>query len=188
MLKKMKLLAMAVGVLVVFAIPAAASATPVITHEGASVETVTATQDPENLVLTSFTVELSPLRCESIDLHIELSVDNTSEATGEGEGTATNCGDPAPPPNGALVEVTEIEIEHIAVFSNTTGEATFNFVYDVDGVLQNCSLGGTVGLTYAHGSNTITIAPPNALTGSPTLCPSGDIQGSFILDGEVDFA
>jgi hypothetical protein len=182
MIKKMMLLVAAVGVLAAFAVPAAASAAPLLVNsKGAAVSKVTITQDPSALVKT--VTSAGTLGCETIDVTAALSKDTETEAVGSGSGSAGNC-----KVNGSVpATITSITASSLILKSNTTGTAKFSFLYDVPlGGLSGCTLTGTVGLTYAHKTNTVSIGTPNTLTGSGTGCPtSGTITGSFVLEETV---
>jgi hypothetical protein len=178
MIKKLMLLAMAVG-LVVFAAPAFASAAPLVTDlEGGTATSVTATQDPEDPVITHLLGGLGQLECSAIDLSIGLESNEEESAMGSGTGTATGCHDGLAP-----VNITEINVSTITLNAGGTGSASFTFKYDVPALgLTNCEFSGTVGLSFVTNSSTITITEPNALTGSAGCPPAATITGSFVLD------
>jgi hypothetical protein len=177
MIKKLMLLAMAVG-LVVFAAPAFASASSLVTNgEEEAATSVTATQDPEDPVITHLLGGLGQWECETIDLSIGLESNEEEEAMGSGTGAGTGCHD------GLAPISTEINISTITLNAGGTGTASLTFKYSIPALgLTNCEFSGTVGLGFATDSSTFTITSPNALTGSAGCPPSVTITGSFVLD------
>ena len=183
-MKKLILLAMAVGAMFVYAIPTSASAATLLTTStGGSPTSVTVTQDPSNVVQIS--TPLGVTTCEAIDFGIDVTKNTETEAKGNGtSGKFSTKGCLA----GGLVpiEITNIEVSSISFTNKTVGSATLLFTEDIPALgLSDCNLHGTVGLAYAHKTNTVTITSPNALTGGggSASCPtSGTIKGSFILE------
>jgi hypothetical protein len=194
MLKKMMLLAMAVGALVAFAAPAIAQAETVIT-DTEELPATTMTAFSSNLTTTT---AVGILDCNTVN--ITGNVTNGTPATlSEIHGTATSDVHPfstigeCPVRNGEGTPITGARITAIsghAELEGGTGTASFDFTYDVTvapGVfLSGCTF-TTSGAALTYSGDNITL--DNAvLTGSgPAGCSTtGELSGDLTLDGSVD--
>jgi hypothetical protein len=183
MAKKLILLAMAVGALLAFALPAVASAQQITNSEGEPAANVTA--------VSTNTVTNVPgglqLGCTTVNLAVNLT-SNTPE-TSAGILTGTAEGNPYVSPQthtgacstntGTPVQITSINGSiHLASGANT---ASFNYAYDIAGVIP-CTFEGAGTVTYVPGSDEISVVAPG--TGAGEGCPPvGTVEGSFtVLD------
>ena len=196
MLKKMMLLAMAVGAIVAFAAPAMAQATTTVTGtDGKAASTFTATS-------SNLTTQTSVGRLACNTVHITGNVSNGADATLSGiHGTATSdihpfntaaeC--PILGPLGEVVTAARItSISGEMTLEGGSGEAEFGFHFDVTiapGVLATCDYNTSGGAALTYSGSVITITPPGAeLVGTgETGCPTeGTLDGELTLDGSID--
>jgi hypothetical protein len=194
MLKKIMLLAMAVGALVAFAAPAMAQAETVITDtEGEPATTITAFSSNSALMTVWGITD-----CNAVNLAGHVT--NGSPATlSEIQGTATSDVHPfsttgeCPLRNGEGVPITGLRFTAIsghAELEGGSGTVSFDFTYDLTvapGVfLSGCTF-TTEGaaLTYDEAGS---IALEFVLTGGgPAGCPlAGGLSGDLALDGTID--
>lgn len=187
MIKKLTMLAMAVGALVAFAVPAAASATPLIHDEkGEPVNHVTAVS--ENTISVT---NLGTLECSTVELTIEVTENTTTTAHGHGDGAAfgtppSHEGPCLTEPLGLDVHINRVEVNTIHLNDDGTGSATFEFDFVITGVTE-CTVGGDADVSYVPGSSTLSIdGDLKTLSGGP-LCPdeSSTISGDFDLQPGV---
>lgn len=174
-IKKMMLLALSVGALVAFAVPAVAQAAE-LKENGVKLglhSLVTATST--NLETTTAG---GALFCAKTTIHGEI----------------TNAGGPGKEvritPSSTTVESCEITgVGPVAVtnpsvgvigFAGGTGSAaSATFIADIP---QECHFAGAVGFTYVNGSSTFSV-PGSVLAGTGSGCPpEGTIAGSFSLE------
>ena len=177
-MKKLTLLAMAIGALLAFAIPAAASAaTGQLTENGVPLKTGATFLATSTNVTT--TTEAGKLSCEKVTLDLIVSSNSSSGSAASGSGTSSGClleGVNIP------VNITTITIKSITL-SSTGGKATFSFTFDSEGAkLKDCTITGTnVPVTWTPGTDTVHIA--GSVVGSGSGCPtSGTIAGDFTLE------
>lgn len=185
MIKKMMLLAVSAAAVVAFAVPATASATPLIHDEN---------KDAANHVIavSSNTVSetgLGKLNCATVELTITLTHNTTETASGHGDGVAFGTPEGSHEPGEHCASAFgAIEVEHVTVTSiqlDDEGTGSANFLFVVSS-LPGCTVEGTAGLTYS--GNTLSLVN-GTLTGSPAGIPcsflDGKISGDFTLQNNV---
>lgn len=175
MIKKLTLLAMAVGALVAFAVPSMASAA-VTNSLGEAAETVDAVSENTVSVTNGGTLD-----CDTVELNLSLTPETTAHYTGSGtaEGTTgSHEGACEITQNKTPVTVTSI---NATVNLNGGGTGTASFSYSIlVGHAVPCVIDGTANVTYTPGSDVITLKE-GKLTGTSTSpCPTaGTISGDF---------
>ena len=180
MIKKLTLLAMAVGALVAFAVPAAASANVQLTNSGgkpiAANTTITATSTNAQTATSNGT-----LTCESVTVGAILTK-NTPETVllsdDEGSGSATGC----------KVKETSLPVTITPTFEElhlTTAGATasFSFVAHLGGVGgPKCTYTGVaVPVTYTPGTSSISVSGTLTGSGVAPCSATAAFTGTFAL-------
>ncbi len=176
MAKKLSLLMAAVAVLV-FAVPAMASAAPTATNSktGEVLKPGTAvTATGTDVTLTFATI--GNLTCGHLNFTGTLTKNNDTEGV-ESESinqfTSAECTNK----NGA-VNFTEIRI-HTTITASGTVKITIKFVFDLGGL--TCTFNGTnVAGAYSPGTDTITFTEATGLNGG--ACGTAKLDGSFTME------
>jgi hypothetical protein len=192
MVKKLMLLAMAVGALVAFAAPAMAQANVTLTNEAGealeSGEGITATGSDLETVTAAGT-----LFCNEVNLSGEVGSNGGATATAENiSGTATFDGSPACPVLVGGEPVTQAVITNIsasvAFAGGGNGTASFSFTYDLfvsptEAIMCTFATSSPAAITYTTGPPAVVTVPGAALTGTGELgCPStGTLHGHLTL-------
>lgn len=186
MFKKLMLLAVSVTALVAFAVPAVAQGSAIITNaEGEAAQTITAFSSDTKSKTAGGT-----LFCNEIEMHIEISQNDTEKATGSGTGSAKHEGTQEceiVEAGAKVVTVTQVSIPHIQINGNGTGSATFTYVYDIPGPTK-CHFEGTAGITYTAPTNKIAISGTltgKKIEGAGNCSTTGSIAGNFTVKDET---
>jgi hypothetical protein len=181
MIKKMMLLAMAVGALVALAAPAAQAIE--LKEGGKALKTgVEVTATSTNLVTTTASGTLS---CELVTIHGTLAKNGPAVEIKPTTTTTKNCSINAGEKGVHSATITSPAVGTISVVNQGVGSASaVTFLADIPDFALECHFSGTAGFTYVSGSSTLTVAAASSvLTGSGTNCPtSGTLEGSFSLE------
>jgi hypothetical protein len=177
-IKKMMLLATAVGALVALAAPAAQA---IELKEGTkALKTgVEVTAKSTDLVTTTASGTLS---CTLVTVHGTLLKNGPAVEIGSTFTTTENCSLSTPTVHSATI--TQPSVGTISVVNQGVGSASaVTFIADIPDFALECHFAGTAGFTYVSGSSTLTVASASSvLTGSGTNCPtSGTLEGVFHL-------
>ena len=187
MIKKLTLLAMAVGAIAALAAPGIASATT-LTSEGNVIppETaITGTADNAEVRLETETETFGTLECEEIMLGGEVTKNEGGTAEGQGAGESTTSG--CTLEGGPSVTVHDIEIIHLSSSEvmGETGTGKFSAKYSADlpgGVTCNFNTGGEVGVFhFVLGTDKLIITPTAV---SNPGCGESTLQGEVTLETE----
>jgi hypothetical protein len=170
MAKKLTLLAMVVGALVAFAIPAMASASELTGAGVGSIVTGTSTNAKTK-------TSLGTLTCEKVVINTKVTANGpTVTAEQSGAGTTSVC------KLGAnSISITNIEVKTLSAKSATSGTANFAFQADLPGGLlcSYASKEGTTPVEYTSGGSSIKVA--GTLTATPAACGTATFEGDFAL-------
>jgi len=187
MIKKMMLLAVSAAAVVAFAVPAAASATPLL-HDANEKAANNVTAVSENTISTT---GLGKLECTTVELSITATENTTTTAHGSGSGAAFGT-----PPLGherdepclggtGHVVISRVAVNTVHLDDDGTGHASFEF--DISSPVQ-CTVDGTAGISYTPGGTTLTLVN-GTLEGTPRTFPcnllDGTISGDFTLQEGV---
>jgi hypothetical protein len=181
MIKKLTLLAMAIGALVAFAVPAMASADVRLTDALGTVEVpsdITGTSGNAQTVTANGT-----LVCEEV--HVTATVTTNTEATVFASGKSATANKCKVLQTGTPVVITPT-LENIHITTGGTKTASFKFVAHIGGVGgPKCEYGGTVPVSYTSGSSSL--HAEGTLTGSSGVAPcnlTAAFSGDFALSNE----
>jgi len=175
MFKKLTLLAMAVVALVVFAVPAAAQAEPIVTDSlGEEATHITAVS--ENTVSTT---PVGKLECDTVDLTLTGSTGKYhGSGTAKGGATEPHAG-PCASSAGFHVHITSIT----AAVDLPAKTASFTYAYQLTtpmGTLSCTFTASEAAVSYTSGSDKISVS--GSMTGSgPGCATSGSISGEFTV-------
>jgi hypothetical protein len=166
MLKKMMLLAMAVGAIAAFAAPAMAQASVELSDsEGTLPIGAEVTATSHNLV--TFSPVLGTLTCERVTIHGDVTENGESSIHIEETNTETEGCSPAP--------ITIAESGDITIEEGGTGLAEES-LFQVAGA---CNFEGSPGFAYETNTDEIEIAGEFQFNGN---CGPGDMSGNFTLE------
>lgn len=179
MFKKLILLAMAVAALVVFVVPAAAQAEPIVTNaEGEDSAEITAVST--NLKITS---GLGTIECGTVDLHLSGGTGHyEGTGTGVGAGTGQHFG-PCQTSSGLVVHMDSITAT-LQLWGGGFGSMSATYIYRITtpfGTLPCDFNASAYSVTYTPTGSRFKVGGP--LTGSGGAgCPStGVTHGEFDL-------
>jgi hypothetical protein len=194
MLKKLTLLAISVGALLVIAAPAAQATGPLITNGLGEASTRITAVSTNTITHTS----AGTLECTTVDLKIHLT--ENANTTANGHGTGTWEGTPKVPTHtghcgtssGTVTEVTTLTVSALHLTKHgveTTGTASFSYTFDLrpstgGGLIAECTMGGTVPVKKT-GADIINLNGEIKRTAGSAFCPAaGTITGDFTLTDE----
>jgi hypothetical protein len=172
MVKKLTLLAMFVGAIAVFAVPAMASASSLVEGKGNPIST------PAQLLGTSTNVKTvtskGTLTCEKVTVSAEVT--KNSGGTVEAKGTSTEN-----KTSGCKLgsEPTTIEGPHLVSLKSTTSESgSASLEFSAFGGL--CTFTGSVPVTYSIGTNVLNLSGSlsSAFCGMATFSASVSLETS----------
>lgn len=186
MIKKMMLLAVSAAAVVAFAVPATASATPLVHDEGGN-DPGTVEAVSENTISKT---QVGILNCATVRLDVALDENTTETASGSGSGVAFGTPELATHTPGEHCEaaipgtkITSVNVPSLHLSDDGTGHASFTFTLST---LPGCVVDGTADLSYS--GSTLTLVN-GTLEGTPRVEPcvflDGTIEGDFQLQGGV---
>jgi hypothetical protein len=184
MLKKMMLLAMAVGALIAFVGPAVAQGATLTDEAGEHYS------GPIAAVSTNlkWTTASSALACEEVSIHGSASQSGGMVTISSNVVTVTTfCPINGLPPT-YKTHVTSASMGTITIGAGT-GSTAATFTYDLTNngvkVAGVCHLAGTIGFTYTSGTGVLNVPGSGLAGGGPGCTEGGTMHGSFtITDGE----
>jgi hypothetical protein len=183
MLKKMMLLAMAVGALIVFTAPAVAQA-ELTDSEGNSIKEGSMVSSTSTNLRT--TTAGGTLFCQHVVIYSEVTIKGFTVTLHTTEVIIKEC---SVEQNGVPVTITNATAGTITLNEGSgTAEATFEDDIPLAG-LFGCHLSGIVGISYTPGTDVISLGgeTPN-LAGSPIdpagCANAGLLEGSFAMTDE----
>ena len=187
MIKKMMLLAVSAATVVPFAVPATASATPLV-HNAAGEPANNVTAVSENTVSQT---DLGELNCSTVELSIALTENTTTTAHGSGSGAAFGTpplgherDEPCLGGNGHVV-ISRVAVNTIHLNDDGTGHASLEFDFASP---LSCTVHAPAGIVYTPGVNTLSL-DEGTLEGTPRTFPctllDGTISGDFTLQNGV---
>jgi len=186
-IKKMMLLAVAAAAVVAFAVPATASATPLL-HDANEEAANNVMAVSENTVSTT---GFGSFECTTVELSITATENTTTMVHGSGSGAAFGT-----PPLGhgrdepclggsGHVVISRVAVNTIHLDDDGTGHASYEF--DMASPLS-CTVDVTAEIAYMPGQGKLSLVN-GTLTGTPVGIPcgllDGSISGDFTLQGGV---